>query len=257
MVEQHMILLSSGDSFTYGNELSDDSPSRPSSKTWSACLANKLGMEHESVAKGGAGNDYISRALITRASVLRKQNMNFAVAVMWTYPGRIELKVDGEWHQLNDYVFWDSLEKLHAQWPGKGEKFYKTVLDKIQKDNTGGYLTLFRDYMKFTVLNGNYAIVNSYKSIFVTAQYLKHHNIPFFFVNAVDHAMQSQDQKSIDVWPYVDSLDNNDWLPVPSFYEWAKENNYDFGSVHPLDRAHADYADLILETGLVEKWQSK
>jgi hypothetical protein len=249
-----MILLTSGDSFTYGNELSDDNPDRPSSKTWSANLAKHFGFEYESVAKGGAGNDYISRTLVTRANVLRKNNTPFVVAVMWTYPGRIELKVQNEWHQLNDYVFWDSIEKLQAQWPGKGPKFYSTILEKIQKDREAGRLDLFRDYMKFTVLTGDYAIIKSYQSMFITAQYLKHHSIPFFFVNAVNE----NTVVSKDMLPYLDSIDTQDWMPVPSFYNWAKENNYEFGSVHPLDQAHADYTNMILETGLVEtKWQLK
>jgi len=253
-----MILLSSGDSFTYGNELSDDDPDRASDNTWSANLAKHFGFDHECVAKGGAGNDYISRSLITQANKLRKKSKQFVVAVMWTYPGRIELKVQSEWHQLNDYVFWDSIEKLQAQWPSKGEKFYASILDRIQKDQEANRLDLFRDYMKFTVLTGDYAIVKSYQSIFVTAQYLMHHKIPFFFVNAVNEANITGNYIPQDSLPYLDSINQQDWMPVPSFYTWAKENNYKFGASHPLDQAHIDYAKLILATGLVEtKWQLK
>jgi len=249
-----MILLSSGDSFTYGNELSDDSTERASNNTWSANLAKHFGFDYECVAKGGAGNDYIARALITRANELRKNNIPMVAAVMWTYPGRIELKVQDEWHQLNDYVFWDTIEKLQAQWPSKGKKFYASILNKIQKDQEAGRLELFRDYMKFTVLTGDYAIIKSYQSMFVTAQYLIHHCIPFFFVNAVD----ADNHVPNDALPYLDSIDKQNWMPVPSFYAWAKENSYAFGSAHPLDQAHADYTKLILQTGLVETtWQLK
>jgi hypothetical protein len=253
-----MILLTSGDSFTYGNELSDDSPNCPSGKTWSANLAKHFGFAYECVAKGGAGNDCISRVLITRANEIRKTSTPFVVAVMWTYPGRIELKVQSAWHQLNDYVFWDSIEKLQAQWPDKGEKFYASMLAKIQKDREAGRLDLFRDYMKFTVLTGDYSIIKSYQSIFVTAQYLMHHKIPFFFVNAVNEANITGNRITRDILPYLDSINQPDWMPVPSFYNWAKENNYECGSAHPLDQAHTDYAKLILATGLVEtKWQLK
>jgi hypothetical protein len=249
-----MILLTSGDSFTYGNELSDDSPNCPSGKTWPAMLAQNFGFKHECVAKPGAGNDYISRVLITRANEIRKTSTPFVVAVMWTYSGRIELKVQDEWHQLNDYVFWDSIEKLQAQWPGKDNKFYASMLAKIQKDREAGRLDLFRDYMKHTVLTGDYAILKSHQSIFITAQYLTHHRIPFFFVNAVSETTVVND----DMLPYLDSINKQHWMPVPSFYTWAKENNYEFGLAHPLDQAHADYAKMILQTGLVETiWQLK
>ena len=256
-----MILLSSGDSLTYGNELSDDSPDRPSSKTWAANLARHFGLEHDCVAKPGAGNGHISRALILRADQLLKENKKFVVAVMWTYNGRIELKVNDEWFQLTDFILFDSPEEFRAVWPEIGEKYLKTVIDKLETARSIGYLSLLRDYLKYTVLSGDYAILRSYQSIYLTAQYLKQHNIPFFFVNGVDQAVGiKKEHKLTDVAPYVNSFDSADWIDVPSFYEWAKENKYEIAphGTHPLDRAHTDYAKLILQTGLVEtKWQLK
>lgn len=255
-----MILLSGGDSFTYGNELSDDHPDRPSSKTWAANLANHFEFDHECVAMPGAGNGFVSQALIVKANQLLKENKKFVVAVMWTYTGRISLKVNDQWFQLTDFVLLDSADEFRAKWPQIGEKYLKKIIERLETARATGYLNLMRDYMKFTVLSGDYAIIRSYQSIYLTAQYLKQHNIPFFFVNAVDQAVGITHEHTLpDVAPYFDSLESADWISVPSFCTWAKENNYKIGTgQHPLDQAHTDYAKLILQTGLVEtKWQLK
>lgn len=255
-----MIILSGGDSFTYGDELADQSFEHASSSTWVALLAKKFGFDYESVSEGGIGNDCIARSVITRASELKKQNKKFAVAIMWTFTGRIELRVNQKWYQLNDWVFWDSIEKFQTDWSHLPKKVFDSIQSRLQGVRDEGILPLFRDYMKYTVLTGDYAIIKSYQSIYLTAQYLKQHNIPFFFVNATDHAVGiTREHTWPDVVPYFNSIDSGDWMPIPSFYEWAKENNYEMGSAkHPLERAHADYAKLILETGLVEsKWQLK
>ena len=50
-------LLEGGCSFTFGHELSDDeNGKKPSSKTWSALLANEVGANYFSVAYPGTGN---------------------------------------------------------------------------------------------------------------------------------------------------------------------------------------------------------
>ena len=255
-----MIILSGGDSFTFGAELSDQNYERASSISWAALLAKKFNFEHETVAFGGIGNDSIARLVITRASELKKEKKKFAVAIMWTFTGRIELRVNQKWYQLNDWVFWDSMEKFRTDWSHLPEKVFNSLQSRLQGVRDEGTLPLLRDYMKYTVLTGEYAIIKSYQSIYLTAQYLKQHNIPFFFVNAVDRAVGITREHTLpDVAPYFNSIDPTDWIPVPSFYEWAKEHNYEIGPAdHPLDRAHADYTKLILETGLVEsKWQLK
>ena len=255
-----MIILSSGDSFTYGSELLDEKQlDCASSTTWIALLAARFGFEYECVAKPGAGNDYISRALIERAHELRKQNKKFAVAVMWTYSARIELRVNKEWHQMNSWFFWDGAKKLRKEWEQIPQKFFDKLQKKIQVIKDAGHLELFRNYMKHTVLTGDYAIIKSYQQIFSTSQYLKYHNIPFFFVNATKQAVNEDDYKLYpDIHPYYDSFDATDWLSVPNFYDWAKENNYEItlSGGHPLERAHVDYANLLLKTGLIEsKWR--
>ena len=55
-------LLAGGCSFTFGHELSDDeSGKKPSSKTWSALLANEVRANYFSVAYPGTGNAGIAR----------------------------------------------------------------------------------------------------------------------------------------------------------------------------------------------------
>ena len=82
-------LLAGGCSFTFGHELSDDqNGKKPSSKTWSALLANEAGANYFSVAYPGTGNAGIARRVFEY--ITNNKNEDIFVAVMWTFTSRYD-----------------------------------------------------------------------------------------------------------------------------------------------------------------------
>ena len=69
------ILISGGDSFTYGSELNDCTNQQHSNSTWSALLAQQLDMSYACVALPGASNSSITRRVM-RACEKAKQWLN-------------------------------------------------------------------------------------------------------------------------------------------------------------------------------------
>ena len=104
------LVISGGDSFTFGSELSDieDSPKKrgeqedPSKFSWANLVANKLNAKHNNTAQPGRSNSYITRHVMHEVQqALRKwKPEEIFVQVMWTYTGRHEILVN---HLLHEY----------------------------------------------------------------------------------------------------------------------------------------------------------
>ena len=77
-----MLLYTLGDSFTYGEELPD-----PTTQSWSAVLADKLGYDLINRGKAGCGNSYIVKTAMKQVPKLKPD----IVLVAWTTCARIEV----------------------------------------------------------------------------------------------------------------------------------------------------------------------
>jgi lysophospholipase L1-like esterase len=94
------MLLTTGDSFTYGTELEDNS------KAWPYMLAGYLQCDVVNLAEPGASNDFILRSTVEGI----KKHKPTLVIVAWTTPDRFEL--NGEHYTPNrnprEFRVWDS-----------------------------------------------------------------------------------------------------------------------------------------------------
>ena len=106
-----MRLYTVGDSFTYGQELSN-----PSEQSWPHVLGKMLGYTVDNHARPGASNDYIVRQTVEYL----EQNQPDLVIIGWTIEDRIEIsgKTANPRHNPTLYKLWNedwAMAKLQAQ----------------------------------------------------------------------------------------------------------------------------------------------
>ena len=111
------MILCIGDSFTYGEELSD-----PHRQAWPNLLADTYyGVDVLNLGKPGASNDWIFTTAIERTAWERYD----VVIVQWTDPGRIDLSISGNDIQgVNSST--QRLNKTDKKWL---DKYYKEFYD--------------------------------------------------------------------------------------------------------------------------------
>jgi hypothetical protein len=231
-----MILVAGGDSFIHGNELSDwDIRSTQDSKlTFAALLARDFGFDYVSCARPGNANDAILRMTINKCEQVRNDGKDCVVIVGWTFVPRFEFPFE-----FNT----DSPDTPFA------------TISIYNETNR----PLVKDFAKHFFRNVNsdwFPHFNTVKSIVLLQQYLKFNNIPFIFT-ATDNVVFSYTNDEL-LKPYWRMVDFDNWYMFPAaeepwnttsprgFYQWAVENKYEIGPYqHPLDRAHADAAQLM------------
>ena len=111
------MILCIGDSFTYGEELSD-----PLRQAWPNLLADTYyGVDVLNLGKPGASNDWIFTTAIERTAWERYD----IVIVQWTDPGRMDLSISGNDIQgVNSST--QRLNKTDKKWL---DKYYKEFYD--------------------------------------------------------------------------------------------------------------------------------
>ena len=105
------LLISGGDSFTWGNELPDQHLDHlvnlPSQSTWSARISQQYGWDYSCVAKPGCANNSIVRRVIKEINAHKDEEIY--VAVMWTFTHRSETKLKNVW------LHWYGSEKARRE----------------------------------------------------------------------------------------------------------------------------------------------
>jgi hypothetical protein len=233
-----MILVAGGDSFIFGNELTDWqlNKSTPSKFTFPALIADYLRLDYSCCAIPGNANDAIARMTIDRCEMLLNEGKQVAVIVAWTFPERFEFPFEFE---INSPISpWSSI----------------TVNDLINKPETRSFA---REFYK-NINSGWFAEYNTVKNIIMLEQYLKSKNINYVFTVADNILLKNRNDQALK--PYWDLIDFDSWFLFPAatephntvtprgFYQWAQENKYPVGpDQHPLEQAHQIAATLIQE----------
>jgi hypothetical protein len=248
--------LSGGCSFTFGNELSDDDGKTPSSKTWAKYFSNNLQLNYFSVAKGGLGNQGIARRVFDYLQSHREEKM--FVAVMWTFVSRYDWAMPR--HHLLEDTRWATIT------PWDTEMKQKEIEKKLA--NSEPVLNDFRrrraEYQKIGIgkfadalyryaANQYYETYLSWQNIIWLQNYLEKHKIPYFFTLA-DNSLfydgidshQGNDRLLKNLY---DEINFDSWYffgeRKMGFNQWAKLNDYEYATTHPLDQAHADAVQLM------------
>jgi len=257
------ILISGGDSFTWGRELPDQINENPSKLTWASLLAQKLNREYICTAKPGGANNTITRKVIKEISY--HKNEDIAVVVMWTYTHRNEIRLrncypyntivhDVEYKknfEIDDYFInfnaWHGLsfeEKMSFFSKNVDEgtrKFFQLQHEKLTEL---GITTAANEFYKVTgdAISHHH---NTLKDIILLQFYLEKRNIPYIFCSATTELFDKQPPQIYEcgLW---DEINWNNWYKEDGFHVWSQKNNYEFCGNHPGLEAHQDWFNLIM-----------
>jgi hypothetical protein len=200
-------VVSFGASITYGSELPDQNC------TWSAIIAQKLGIDYLCLAKEAASNANIARQIISYTDY----NQTDLVLVMWTSATRYEFRTETGWQDISP---WSEQKGFVRDWyRGPGNYEYTEV-------------------------------ATSMKEIALATQFLEGMGLDYLFVFDNDELRTSHTWNLDD--DYIQTLklllpwDNTIWFDKTGFLNWTKENGYPFLNTHPGIEAHQAAADYIL-----------
>ena len=264
------LVISGGDSFTFGAELDTDTPHLPSSNSWANLVAMQLGAQHINTAYSGRGNSFITRRVmhqVTLALLRGIPSEKIFVQVMWTFANRHEFAL------ANEHIHWDSpwigITTYTAEDESKSDWFMKVSPDSkhyeiIKKHLHETYLRNLKigvvDFAKHFItavqakgLHDSYASASAVLQLqdFLTLRKIKH---MFTYVDqsALDGIAtdSSHDAGSEYLNTVRSEIDFDSWYHFPAavgFLGWSRDNDYEFATSHPLEPAHQDAAQLIVE----------
>jgi len=202
-----MKLLTVGDSFTYGEELSDIT------KAWSFVLGNRLGYEVTNLARPGKSNDYIVKTVVEHAD-----NYNLIV-IAWSHFARSEF---ADAHGIYDI------------WPGnKGNLF---TGDMSHRRELIDYITRYYD--------DRYLYSRYILNIILMQTYLKSLNKRFIMLDAFGNT--SARELGVDeIIKKIDTSNYIGW-PSESMMEWTYGTLRGING-HFLEDGHEIVANKIYE----------
>ena len=260
-------IVSFGDSFILGSELHNNIRGQ---LAWSGLIAEQLGVDYETCAVAGCGNEGIARQIYTYFS---KNSQEKTLAVInWTWSMRWDFYI----HQTNT-------------WVTLGPTCVPKKLYQQLTHNEAEHLIEF--YKNYTGVADTWNHYRSLQAIFAAQQFLKANQIPaiqtymdqslFAKANTGDRIEHYNSYKDPG-WPDVTTIDDLDQLPVDikteldkdytkiivpefietlqdltlpdlqlfegkTFLEWSRSRGYKVTPTpydHPLEEAHQNAARL-------------
>jgi hypothetical protein len=219
-------IVSFGDSFVFGNELKNN---QDGSQGWIGLSAQKLGVEYETLAIAGCGNESISRQILTYFS--DNPSDNVLAVINWTWGARWDFYVPGRetWTTLGLSCVPSKLAPLVGI--AEAEK----VLEFYNK--YPGHSTLWD---KFRTL----------QTIYSSQQFLKNLNVTSI-QTYMDAEMWDTTWHAPD---YIKTLQDLTKEPLQTFegltfLDWSRHHGFTITDpgLHPLEDAHAAACDLWID----------
>ena len=263
------ILVSGGDSFTFGAELPDQSDANPSKLTIASLLAKNAGMEYECVAVSGNSNTAITRQVMNACS--GHTDADICVFVMWTFTHRYEFRYNYDtgrktspWHSMNLWDIIDDIAEIKSTFSADNTIILNEQLSTKYRQDRNGMTKFIKSFYTHIGNNEFYEIYSSLKEIVFLQNYLKMNSIKYIFTVADDTFRYSDScgrhTNDVNISSLYNQIDWDKWYFFPAgngdanqtntprgFYQWAKENKYRIGTTHPLEDAHYDASLLIQE----------
>jgi hypothetical protein len=212
-----------GDSFVFGTELQNNSDG---SKSWPALAAKKLGVDYETTAVAGCGNDHIARQIYTYFS--NNSAENTLAVINWTWMSR-----------------WDFYIVEHETWITLGptcvpEKL-KNLVDQTQAHDM---IDFYKQRANSSLLWNKF---RNLQTIYAVQNYLKHRNI-LNIQTYMDYELFDQQWHAPD---YIKELQSLVQPPMQNFHgknfvDWSRDRGFavtDIG-MHPLEQAHVESCTL-------------
>jgi hypothetical protein len=254
-------LIAGGDSYIWGNELSDDDgSSRYSTRSWPALLANYLGYEYVCKAQYGDSNGAISRHVLNACE--QHKDSDLIVVVQWTFGGRYEFRmryatnqIDSPWYSISGWTKEEDMSVITESFQTMNQEILDSHIAHIKQAKDLGIADFARSFYDHVGDSEYYEIYSTLKEIVFLQNYLEIKKIPFLFT-ASNSTLFKSDVFTIThadetITALLDQINWDKWFKFPGkthpvgFYRWARENNYPIGTTHPLDEAHIDAFNLI------------
>ena len=240
-------LIAGGDSFVWGNELADGNTSC-SLNTFPALIAKRMSLEYHCAAQPGASNNFIRRE--TMDACEKNSDVEF-VLVCWTFLGRYEFKFDESWEQISSWSIVDNSNEIKKYFQNDNPVIFDWHVKKLARDKVLGIHQFAKVFYHYVGSFEYWELYNTLCEMAMLSQYLKLKKIPYLFTTADDtismtkHFPSEQSLKTL-----LSQIDFYRWAYFPidlGFYNWAKENNFPFGTTHPLESAHMAASDILYE----------
>lgn len=201
-----------GDSFTAGDDLKDPRA------TWTALIADRLGLDYEVHALGGRGNHRIADDVIGRC------HQHSLVIVNWTWIDRFD------WYLTQGEI----VNHQRTIRPSNDDTISKFYYKNIHSETSDKFHTAMY--------------------IWGAMSWLKQRNIPQMHTVLDRLLFDDTWNRSLATVDLNDHIRKNiTWFPEQqTFLEWSRDNGFaESDNWHPLDEAHARAADIMLP--VVEK----
>ena len=248
------IFIAGGCSFTFGSELID------ANSNWSSLL-NKTQMTQGNfvnTALPGASNSGIARRIFHQLSNNQSENIQGVVAMWsfgsrydWAMPEHKELE-DKRWTSITP---WDASISAEERHRGIAGSEAQKLQWKDRKDlMVGTGVKPFADALYRHASNEYHEAFLSWKSIIWLQNILEKKKIPFMFTLADNSLFYSEFDHFKDkdglLLALYNEIDFTKWFSfgerMMGFNQWARLNEYDYATSHPLDKAHEDAVKLML-----------
>jgi hypothetical protein len=252
--------IAGGCSFTFGHELSDDSNgSVPSRKTWAYFLKDPKD-NYICAAHAGSGNSGIARRVYRAISTYPSEEIK-CVVVMWSFLSRYDWAMPR--HRVLEDTRWTSISPWDTN-AGNEEAFRNLAGSETQQEawrarretfTETGVKDFAESIYKYAA-NQYHETYLSWKSIIWLQNILEKKKIPFMFTLADNSLFYEEFTPHKDQDAFMTALhseiDFTKWFSfgerMMGFNQWALLNDYQRGTTHPLDEAHADAVKLMLPT---------
>jgi len=236
------VLISGGDSFTYGSEL----PSQE--HTWANLLANRKGWNMCNTARPAASNSSIRRNVMN--AVHKYKDLDLFVAVMWSFPNRYEFRfaydtghLDSPWYSINPWTYND--QNFEDHFHNKDDE----VLQAQQANRANAEATGISDFAKSYVENvaqtEYWELYTSWCEIVMLQNYLDNQDIPYRFLCVDNSLLESNCEIDTTLTTLRQSI--NWFAHNEGMYNWAKRTEQPFYTTHPRESAHIEWINMLYD----------
>jgi hypothetical protein len=216
-----------GDSFVFGSELENNHDGQQS---WIAQASRRLGVEYETLAVPGCGNENITRQILTYFS--NNPSDNVLAVINWTWGARWDFYIPGveTWTTLGLSCVPSKLAPL------------------VGLEDAGKVLEFYNKYPGHSTLWDKFRTL---QTIYSSQQFLKQLNIPSI-QTYMDAEMWDTTWHAPD---YIRTLQNLTKEPLQTFegltlLDWSYKHGFAVTEpgLHPLEEAHSSACELWLNT---------
>ena len=220
-------------------------------------MGRRLVTNYRCVAAPGSGNTGIARRLFKEISNVGAENIG-CVVVMWSFLSRYDWAMprhrdleNTRWTNISPWDTKMNAEEMHSATANSEpqQAWWKKRRDLLVRTGVGP----FADALYRHAANQYHEIYLSWKSIVWLQNILEKKNIPYLFTLA-DNSLfyegmkHHQDEDALLRHLHAE-IDLSKWYffgeRCMGFNQWALLNDYERGTTHPLDVAHADAVNLI------------